>query len=74
VSGFDLAFRDSFALILFDLLGLVFCYQIQLVRFATAVLGTELAGQDGVGGNLIHTNYEAVLFFLLGKNTLKFFL
>lgn len=40
-SGFDLVFRNSFALILFDLLGLVFHYQIQLVRSVIAALGMD---------------------------------
>lgn len=38
ISGFDLAFRNSFALNLFDVLGLVFYYQIQLGRCAIAAL------------------------------------
>lgn len=42
ISGFDLTFRSSFALALFDLIGLAFHYQIQLVRFGMATLGTEL--------------------------------
>lgn len=44
ISGFDLVFRNSFASILFDLLGLAFHYQIQLIRFAIATLGTKLWG------------------------------
>lgn len=41
ISGFDLAFRNSFALNLFDVLGLVFYYQIQLGRCAIAALSMD---------------------------------
>lgn len=44
ISGFDLIFRNSFASVLFDSHGLAFHYPIQLVRFGTAILGTELWG------------------------------
>lgn len=53
--------RNSFASILFDLLGLAFRYQIQLVRSATTTLGTELWGTSFMQIT------AAVKFFFLEK-------